>query len=876
MWWFRARRVQQERDAEIEACRAMLVDRYIERGLSREEALRTARLELEEPLTEQTRAEHTMRPRMRNTIESSLQDARYAWRALRKGPAFTAIAVLTLALGIGVNTAIFSVVYAVLLRPLPYNHPEQLAFIWSSFKSASSRAPTSGPALYEIQHRSRLAQDVAAIWVGSGTFTGDVNPEQVKVAFVTTNFLQMLGTRPALGRVFRPDEQFNGPPAIVLSYGLWQRRFGGDPSIVGKGVAFQGESATVLGVLPQDFQLYFPQDSNVPPEIGVFFPFQNWLYQRPRTLYFLRVLERMKPGVSLQQAQADMNQVASQMRGAYTEFANENLKLEVAPMQRDVVRDLRTPLIALFAGSAFVLLICSVNIANLLLARANGRRQEIAVRCALGASQGRILRQLFLEGMLLCALAGAAGIALGWAALRGLLTIRPDYLARMPHVELNWPVLAFVAAVSLACAFVFGLAPSFESAKSDLIGTLREAGRSSQTPARRGVSALLIVGEITLGFVLVIGAGLMIRTLTKIQQVNPGFDAQRLLTFELDLNKFDPPDRINFVRDWESKLATLPGVDAVGGVSHLPLDDYSNWYSPYRPDGVAQSAATTLADYRAITPGYLRAMGTRLLEGRVFDDRDRAETQQVVLVDDMLARSAWPGESAVGKKIETEHFTRKGVVPVWAEVVGVVEHVHNHSLSKRLRAEVYIPFTQTPREHMTFAVRTRMDPSALAGTIRQELQKRDKDLALSKLRPMTTYLEHASAPVRFTAVLAGIFAALALLLAAIGIYGVISYSVSRRMHEMGVRMALGATSSDVLRLVMREGLVLTAAGMLLGTVGALFVSRALESLIYGISAVDPVSYAIAVPVIALAAMLGCWRPAAKAASANPVDALRMW
>ena len=871
MWRFPKRRVREERDAEIEACRAMLVDRYMAQGVSRQEALRTARLELEEPLTEQTR-----RPSMRTTIESCLQDARYACRALRKSPGFTAIAVLTLALGIGVNTAIFSVVYAILLRPLPYNQPEQLAFIWSSFKSASSRAPTSGPAFYEIQHRSRLAKDIAAIWVGSGTFTGEVNPEQVKVAFVTSNFLQMLGTRPALGRVFRPDEQFNGPLGIVLSYGLWQRRFGGDPSIVGKAVAFQDWSVTVLGVMPQDFQLYFPQDSNVPPEIGAFFPFGNQLNKRPRTLYFLRMLERWKPGVSAQQAQADMNQVANQIRGVYTEFANENMKLEVAPMQRDVVRDLRTPLIALFSGSAFVLLICSVNIANLLLARASGRRQEIAVRRALGASQARILRQLFLEGLLLCALAGAAGLALGWAGLRALASIRPDYLARMPHIGLNWPVLAFVAAVSLACALVFGLAPSFESAKSDLIGTLREAGRSSQTPARRGVSALLIVGEITLGFVLVIGAGLMIRTLTKIQQVNPGFDAQRLLTFELDLNKFDPPDRINFVRDWEAKLVSLPGVDAVGGVSHLPLDDYSNWYSPYRPEGLsANDAATLLADYRAITPGYLRAMRTRLLEGRLFDDRDRAETQQVVLVDDMLARSAWPGESAVGKKIETEHFTNKGVIPVWAEVVGVVEHVHNHSLAKRLRPEVYIPFTQTPREHLTFAVRTRMDPTALAGTIRQELQKRDKDLALSKLRPMTTYIERASAPTRFTAVLAGIFAALALLLAAVGIYGVISYSVSRRMHEMGVRMALGATSSDVLRLVMREGLVLTAAGMLLGTVGALFVSRALESLIYGISAVDPVSYAIAVPVIALAALLGCWRPAAKAASANPVDALRM-
>ena len=873
MLWFRKRPKQQEIDAELEACRAILVDRYIERGLSPKDALEAARLEI--PELEHVQIE-TSEATMRTSIESCLQDIRYAARALRKSPGFTLIAILTLALGIGVNTAIFSVVHAVLLRPLPYVHPEQLAFIWSSFKSASSRAPTSGPALTEIQHRSRLAQDVAAIWVGTGTFTSETNPEQVKVAFVTTNFLQTLGVPPALGRVFRKDEQFNGPPAIVLTHGLWQRRFGADPSIVGKGVAFLGESATVIGVMPPDFQLHFPQDSNVPPDLGVFIPFEDDLSKRPRTLYFLRVLERWKPGVTLQQAQADINQVAAQIRGLYTDLAAENTKMEVAPMQRDVVRDLRTPLIALFSGSAFVLLICCVNIANLLLARASGRRQEIAVRLALGASRSRILRQLLVEGLLLCAIAGAVGLAFGWAGLRGLLSIRPEYLARIPHVELNLPVLAFVAAVSLASVLLFGLAPSFESAKSDLIGTLREAGRFSQTPARRGIRAVLIVGEITLGFVLVIGAGLMIRTLTKIQQVNPGFNAQRLLTFELDLNKFDRPERINFVRDWEAKLASLPGVDRVGGVSHLPLGDYSNWYSPYRPEGLSENeAASLLADYRAITPGYLRAMGTRLLEGRLFDNRDRADGQQVVLVDDMLARSAWPGQSAVGKKIETEHFTMRGIFPVWSEVVGVVEHVHNHSLSKRLRPEVYIPFTQTPREHLSFAVRTRMDPAMLAATIRQELHKRDKDLALSKVRPMTTYIEQASAPVRFTAVLAGIFAALALLLAAIGIYGVISYSVSRRMHEMGVRMALGATSSDVLRLVMREGLALTAAGMALGTVVALFVSRALESLIYGISAVDPVSYAIAVPVIALAAMLGCWRPAAKAASANPVDALKM-
>ncbi len=808
-------------------------------------------------------------------LESCLADIRYAWRGLRKSPVFALIAIATLALGIGVNTAIFSVVYSVLLRSLPYQHPEQLAFIWSSFKSGGSRAPTSGPAFGEIQHRTRLFQDIAAIWVGNGTFTGDQNPEQVKVAFVTTNFLNMLGVPPALGRTFRPEEQFSGHSAIVLTYGLWQRRFGGDPSIIGRGVPFLGGSATVIGVMPEDFQLHFPQDANVPPSVAVFYPFDSSIYKDPRTLYYLRVLGRLKPGVSVGQAQADMTQVASQIRGAYTEFAADNMQLDVAPMQRDAVRDLRTTLIALFAGAAFVLLICTVNIANLLLARASDRRREIAVRSALGASEGRILRQLLLEGLVLCGIAGASGVALGWISLRGLLAIRPEFLARMPQVGLNWPALGFAAAVSLVAALLFGLAPSLESAKTDVIGTLREAGRNSQTPARRGVRAALIVAEVTLGFVLVIGAGLMIRTLAKIQQVQPGFEAQRLLTFELDLSKFRPLDRVNFVRDWEARVASLPGVESVGGVSHLPLGDYPNWYSPYRPEGVSENdAATLLADYRAVTPGYLHAMGTRLLEGRWFDNQDRSDGREVVLVDDMLARSAWPGQSAVGKKIEAEHFTKRGVVPVWSVVVGVVEHVRNHSLSKRLRGEVYIPFTQTPREHLAFAVRTRMDPAALAVTIRQELHTRDKELALSNVRPMTTYVSRATAPARFTAVLAGIFAGLALLLAAIGIYGVISYSVSRRMHEMGVRMALGATSADVLRLVMREGLMLTAAGAILGVAGALAVSRALDSLIYGISATDPVTYAVAAVVISSAAMLGCWRPAAKAASANPVDSLR--
>ena len=869
---FRKQRLEDDLDAEVHAHLAMLVDKHLASGLSLEHATRAARIELEgvEQVKEQVRE-----VRVGANIESSLQDVRYALRTLRKNKGFAAVTVLTLALGIGVNAAIFTVVYTVLLRPLPYAQPDRLALIWSNFhKTGADRAPTSGPALAEIKRRTSLLQDVAAIWVGNATFTGELIPEQVKVAFVTPNFLGLLGVPPALGRVFAVDEKFSGRSAVVLTNGLWKRRFGGDPSIVGKAIRFAGSDATVIGVMPEDFQLHFPSDSNVPAEVGAFAPYGDDIYKGPRTLYYLRLLARMKPGVTTDQAQQDLNQAAAQIRGAYTEFAEENMALTLAPLQRDAVRDVRPALIALFAGAVFVLLICWVNVANLLLARSSDRTKEIAVRSALGASKARILRQLVIEGMLLCALAGALGIALGWAGLHALLRIRPDYLARMPDVGIDWPVLGFVTAISLAAVILFAMAPTFESAK-DMVQSLRESGRTSRTPARRSLRAALIVAEIALGFVLVIGACLMVRTLVNVHRVRPGFEPRGLLTFELDLGRYGRSAALRFVEDWESQVAALAGVEAVGATSHLPLDDYPNWYSAYRPEGVtATDGAALLADHRCVTPGYFHAMGARLIEGRFFDQQDNAAGRQVVIIDELLARSSWPGQSAIGKKVESEHFTNKGIVPVWAEVIGVVEHVRNHSLSKQLRGEIYIPFEQSQRGHLSFAVRTRMDPLSLAGTIQQELRKRDRELALSKVRPMTAYIERATAPLNFTTVLASIFAVLALSLAALGIYGLSSYSVSRRMHELGVRMALGASARQVVGLVMREGLGLTAAGMALGLAGSLLAARYLRALIYGVSALDPLTYALAIVVIPAAAILGCWRPARRAASMNPVEAIR--
>ena len=585
---FRKQKVEDELDAELQSYLDLLIDRHLEAGLPPDEAGRAARLELEglEQVKEQVRE-----GRAGATVESCLQDIRYAVRSLGKSPGFAVIAVLTLALGIGVNTAIFSVFYAVLLRPLPYHQPEQLALIWSSLdKSAATRAPMSGPLLDELRHRLHLFQDVAGIWVGNGTFTGDATPEQIKVAFVTSNFPGLLGVRPALGRLFAPDEIAGNHPVILLSYGLWQRRFGGDPSIVGKAVPFTGAAATVAGVLPREFQLYFPADSNVPSEVGAFIPFQDNVYKRPKTLYFLRVLARLKPGVTIAQAQEDLNSAAAQIRQTYSEFSAENVRFELTPLHGDAVRDVRLPaLIALFIGAGFVLLICCVNIANLLLARAGDRRIELAVRSAIGASQGRILRQLLLEGLVLCVIASAAGVAFGWMGLRALLSIRPDYLARLSDVGLNWPVLSFVAVISLGAVLLFGLAPSLVATKTDLNETLRESGRTSQAPVRRGVRSMLIVGEVMLGFVLMIGAGLMIRTLSKLHEVRPGFEPRNLLTFEIDLSGYRGSARINFAEEWEAKVAALPGVDAVGAVSHLPLDDYPNWYSPYRLEGMTKA-----------------------------------------------------------------------------------------------------------------------------------------------------------------------------------------------------------------------------------------------------------------------------------------------
>lgn len=863
-YFFHRRRLEDDLDEELRSSFEILVDRFTGRGMSPADAHRAARIEFEG--LEQVK-ENVRDGLVGSALHAFLQDSRYAWGGMRRHPSFTLIAVTTLALGIGVNTAVFSVFYGILLRPLPYSHPEKLALIWTSFRTAGHvRAPVSGAILGEIEHRNRSLAGVAGIWTITRTFTGK-DPEQVKCARVTVNFFDVLGVHAAQGRTFSKDD--NGGPAIMLTDGFFRRRFAGDDKLLGKGLPMDGAN-TLVGVLPSDFQLHFAPDSNVPADVQVFDSFGNGIYAG-RDQYYIRLVARLKPGVSLAQAQADLDRVATEIAAAYTEYATEDLRFTLAGMQADAVRDVQPALTALFAGSAFILLICCVNVASLLLARASDRRKEMALRLSLGASRTRVLRQLLVEGGLLCLMGGATGLAVGWACFRGLLAIRPERLARIEDIGISWPVLVFAAACSLAAAMLFGFLPAIESFRLDLMTTLRAGGRGWLGRLHRRTGAALVVGEITLAFVLVTGAALTTRTLSKIEQIRPGFEPRHLLAFQI---AGGIPG--NAVADWESQLAALPGVESVGATSHLPLDtDIPNWYSPYQPDGIDKNQASTLvSDLRCVTPGYLAAMGAHLIEGRYFNPQDRANGRQVLIVDDLLARSTWPGKSAIGKRIVAEHVTNNGFEPVPSIVVGVVEHLHNHSLTKEVRGQIYMPFEQSPRNPLTFVLRTRVEPLSLVPALRVMLHDRNKNAAMAKVRPMTEYVRREISPVSFTAVLAAIFGAFALLLAATGIYGVFNFQVSRRRPEMGIRIALGAQARDVLRMVLQEGLALAAVGVLLGTAITLFAARWLGMLLYGVGPFDPASYGVALLLLPAAALLGGWHPAWRAASASPAEAIR--
>jgi putative ABC transport system permease protein len=849
---------------------------YISAGMSPQEARRRALLEFGgvESVKEECR-EH----RKTFLLETLWADLRYGLRMFRMNPGFTAIAVLTLALGIGANTAIFSVLDAVVLKPLPYPQADRLALIWTEMKSAGqSRAPSSGPDLLDIRHRARLLQDAGGIWVGSAAVTGTGDPEQIKLGFTTPNFLALLGIPPAKGRLFNAqDDLENAGPVIIITDGLWRRKFGGDENIIGRSMIVNGRASTIVGVMPASFRLIFPDDASVPPDVQAWVTFGYDLSGAPRDLNYLRVIGRLSPGATLPQAREELHSIAAQLRAEYPVDSKAGIDFEAFSLQQDTTRDTQPAILALFVGVGLVLLIACANVANLLLSRAGLRHREIALRATLGASRSRIVRQLLTESILLALLGGLSGLLLGWWGMKWLLALRPKSMVLLDAVRFNFPVLGYAFAISLLAGIIFGLAPSLEASKANLNETLKATAQGIVS-AKQRYRTLLVTSEVALGFLLLVGAGLMTRTFARLINVDTGFQVDHVLTFQISPPESRYPkdqDRVRLIYQLKKNLEALPGVQSVGGVHLLPFDDYANWYSYYWLPGAApQDQNTLLADHRSITPGFFRTLGIPLIAGRDFDESDAAARRRVVIVDESLAKQVWPDQSAIGKELNVETIQEGDFSRATAVVIGVVKHTKYLQLTGEGRPQIYEPYAQSTREIMAFAIRTKGEPQVLIGAIRAEVAKLDTNLPLSKVRPMDEYVRMARASARFTMLLALALAGLALALASIGIYGVTSCSVVQRKNEIGIRMALGAQARDILQIVLSEGMAAVFAGITIGLLLSLLATPMLSSLLFGVRPTDILTFVTSALFLSAVGLLACCIPARRAMRVDPIVALR--
>jgi predicted permease len=873
----RRKRMLESLDQDIREHILMETQDNIERGMSPEEA----RYAAVRKFGNVTRVKEDTRDVWSVVwLEQLLQDIRFGLRVLRKSPGFAVVAILTLALGIGANTAIFSVVNAVLLQPLPYPNANRLAIIWSQWGN-ETRGPASGPEMIELRNRSRALDEIGGIWATSGTITGTAEPEQVRLAFTTANFLPLLADKPQLGRFFAPGEDRGGAaPLMILTDGLWRRQFGANPGIIGQTARLNGNDFTVVGVLPRDFKLLFPDGSGVMADVQVFIPFLNDLEKTNRDTGYIRMIGRLRRGVTVAQAQSEAESIAAQLRGEAKEYAEQSLHLTVASLQADDVRLVQPALLSLFAAVGFVLLVTCANVANLLLSRAGGRRHEAALRTAMGAERRRIVRQLLTENLLLGCLGGAVALGIGWAALKWILSLQPEGISRLIAVKLDGWVLAFTLVLSILTGILFGFAPALSVARGDLIEILKKSGKTG-TPGKPWLRQLLIVSEVALGCVVLVGTGLMIRTFSSLLRVDPGFHPENVLTFQLAFSgsRYRTVESVtNFLKELRTNLATMPGTQSVSGVSHLPLDEgKGNWYSYYWAEGAPiQQQNTVMADHRSTLPGYFRTLGATMLTGREFEDTDDAAHTHVCIVDDTVADAIWHGQNAIGKKLSVEdsptglfQFVRESVV-----VIGVVKHIQSHSLTSKGRGQIYLPVPLAPRPVYSLIVRTTAPMQTFAAYVQQEVKKLDKEMPVSNLRPQMDYVEMARAQTRFVTVLAEALAALALFLACIGIYGVTSYSVAQRTSEIAIRLALGAHSTDIRGLVLRQGVLPVALGVVAGLLLAAAVAPLLSGLLFGVRPSDPLTYAAISLVLAAVGVLACYIPARRAMCVDPMVALK--
>jgi putative ABC transport system permease protein len=804
-----------------------------------------------------------------NMIADLWQDLRFGARMLLKQPGFSLIAVLTLALGIGANTAIFSIVNAVLLRPFPYQAPERLVMLREHVSGGGAGFSPSYPNFADWRTQNTVFASIAAVRQNeSFNLTGAGEPERLQGRLVSAEFFSTLDIKPLVGRDFLAEEDRPGAtPAAILSYGLWQRRFGNDQSVIGKQLTLNNQSFTVVGITPPNFQFGAEADVTVP--IGLSAERFRVRGADPGA----DVVARLKPHVSEQQAETELNLIAARLEQQYPE-SNKGRRVRLTLLHESFVGDVRQPLLILLGAVGMVLLIACANVANLLLVRSSVRRKEMAVRVALGAARGRIIRQLLTESVLLAALGAALGILLAFWGTSLIAAQLPDGIPRLREAEVDAPVLVFTLAVSLLTGLLFGLAPALQASRPNLTEGLKEGERGSSGRRQRLRSAL-VVGEVALTLTLLVGSGLLIQSFRRVLQVDPGFNPQNLLTMRLSVNNPDGQQVANFFEQLQQNIRSLPGVKSVAVSDGLPFGRDAN-HPAFIIEGRPATEKKPNGQRYSVSPDYFQTMGIELIKGRLFNAEDTRDSQRVIVINEVLARQYFPNEDPLGKRLK--HSTDSPSL----EIVGIVRHVEPYNLDRQGPgpAQFYTNFDQISLQglpnivrHINLLTRTEVEPSSLDSAVRGQVTALNKDQSVYNVRTMEQVVAQSVAARRFSMLLLTVFAVVALALASLGIYGLMSYAVVQRTREIGLRMALGAEASDVLKLVIRQGMKLALVGVALGLVASVALTRTMKNLLFGVSATDPATFAAIALLLTLVALLACWIPARRATRVDPLVAL---
>jgi putative ABC transport system permease protein len=884
-------------DEEVRFHIDMATERNIRLGMAPEEARRRAQIEFGAREHWKEEAREVFR---RPVWEDLRKDFAQAFRSLRRHLGFALTVTLTLGLGIGASTAIFSVVNAVLLRPLPYADAGRLTLIWGDMRARKVSDFPFAPAPYrDFKANNTSFQDIAAITPFNGGLTvpGE-EPEQVSALGVTQNLLPLLGIRVAAGRDFNDGDAAPPPPPpaavpgaaaappppplpamLILNYGYWQRRFGGDRGVIGKTVDFGGNPGSIVGVLGPGFEMLFPPNTNIEPHPDVLVALRVDYERASRLNVFMRLIGRLKPGATLTQARVDAERQSAALREQEQIFKAADIHFRVEPMHQDLVQEVRPAIFALMGAVVFVLLIACANVANLLLVRTGAREQELAVRAALGGSSWRIVRQLLAESLVLAFAGALLGLGLAWAGIKLLVALAPTNLPRLDAVHIDTTVLGYLSLAALLSAVLFGLAPAIRAARPGLGEVLRKAGRSPGLAGGSLLRRVVVVAEVALSFVLLVGGGLMVRSFVALAHTHPGFEAKGVLTFSAGVNGQSPEERAAHVRALREQLAALPGVKAVTAVFPLPLDGTqinSRWG---KEEAVTDPSKFQQANVHLVLPGYFEVMGTRLLAGRTYTEADNRNDFTGIVVDELLARHAFPGQSAVGQRL---YVRSRGQVPEWLEIIGVVEHQRHESLVSEGRMAIFFldGFFANHGGVTSWVVRqacgpgTACHPTDLAAAARAVVKRLEPRTPFAAVRPMQELVDDAMTSTRFALILIGVFAAIAAALASVGLYGVLATAVRQRTAEIGVRVAFGASARNILGHVIADGMKLCGLGLVVGVVAALWLTRAMSTMLVGVRPTDPPTYLAIALLFSVIAVAACWIPARRAASLDPTAALR--